>query len=627
MKNKPQTKYILIGLAPVIFALLFLIGDTVTRIVIGVILLINILLLIMIIKKEKDQKGFEEILTKPPVREDEHDLFDSGAVVVKGVYRPPADEPPVVKFAQTVSEVKDSSKRTNVITLSTDDNTGISDRYLEITNESAPKIENNKATISFFLDKTIRLIKEHLFAHSAVFYWVNPAAQKLTPAAYLAGVHDFKAMAIPIGSDLLSQVVNSERPVCITSIKGDEEAGLIKYYNDVHGIKSFAAVPVFYDKKVIAVLAVDSKDEEEFGSETLFTLGKYVRLITHVLSIVQTGFLEGLAEKRLKVMNNIVDQLLLSSSVEDILGVFEQRLRELIPAKVVSFLEYDSYSKSLKVLRVFKTDEDYYIPEGSDVEISNTLAGTQLSNPGPLYYKNLAEEDLPRYLSTEQRPEKGSFFTVPLYINSQLLGMLCFESPENNAFSTAEIRFVARLNSLVSYVFYNYSLQLIIKEQVSNDPETKTLNRKFYEERVEAELFKLKANNLHGSMILTAIDKFPEQMELFGNEMTIKPYKLLADFIRLETNPSMTVGKLDKDLYGIFFFGSDARDTYMWAERLKNKVAKQSTNAMGNGNGFTISVGLAPAENKSDYKELFQSASLALLKAQEGTGSKVVTST
>ncbi len=625
MKNNQTFKIALIALAPVLFVLLFVIGDTVTRIVMGLILVVNVLLLLGIIKKEKDQKAFDQMLNETPKFEEESEGFESVAVKVTGVYKP-EEKVKESAFKQTTTVAKESPKRSNIITLSDDEPTDITEKYFEITNEAAPGVENNKATISFFLDKTIKLIRENLLAHSATFFWLNPSTRKLNPAAYSTGVDDFRAQPISVENDLLSQVVNYEKPVCVNGIKEENEQNLIKYYNSPHGIKCFAAVPVFFDKKIIAVLAIDSKDPEAFGTESLFALGRYVRIITHMLSIVQTGFLEGIAEKRLKILNAIIDQLLISTSVDDILTVFEQRLRELIPAKVIYFLDFSGYSKSLKISRVFSTEGVEHFAEGTEIEISNTLAGIQLSNQGPLYYKNLGEEEVPRFSVNEPKAEKGTFFTVPLNVNGQLLGILCLESPENNAFSAAETRFVARINSLLSYVFYNHSLQMMLRNDVLYDAETRTLNKKFFMERVDQDLHRVKQFKLSGSLALVSVDKFPEQMELFGSDGSAKPLIRLSEFIKNEVNQSSTIGKLDKDVFGVFFFGTDAKTSFMWAERLKSKVAKQSPGAAGSG-GFTISVGIAPAENKNSFEEIFQPALMALQKAQEGGGGKVCSST
>ncbi len=625
MNKKPLIKIALIALAPVLFLLLFIIGDTVTRIVMGVILVVNLLLLFAVLKKEKEQKTFDQILNDTPKQEPEIDDFDGGAVKVTGVYKPDAPKKESA-FKQNTATVKDPPKRSNIITLSDEEPTDISEKYFEITNEAAPGVENNKATISFFLDKTIKLIRENLLSHSAVFFWLNPATRKLNPAAYVVGVNDFRAMSIPVESDLLSQVVSYEKPVYLNGIKDEDEQNLIKYYNSKHGIRSFAAVPVFFDRKIIAVLAIDSKDPEAFGTETLFALGRYVRIITHMLSIVQTGFLEGLAEKRLKVLNAIIDQLLVSTSVDDILAVFEQRLRELIPAKVIYFLDFSGYSKTLKISRVFSTDGVPHFVEGTEVEISNTLAGIQLSNQGPLYYKNLGEEEIPRFSINEEKAEQGSFFTVPLNVNGQLLGILCLESPENNAFTSAETRFVARINSLLSYVFYNHSLQMMLRNDVLYDAETKTLNKKFFMERVDQDLYRIQQFKLPGSLALIAVDKFPEQMELFGGDISSKPLIRLSEFIKLDVNQTSVIGKLDKDVFGVFFFGKDAKTSFMWAERLKTKVAKQSASSPGASGGFTISIGIAPADNKNSFEEIFQPALLALQKAQDGNGGKVCSS-
>ncbi len=633
--NKNQlTKYGLIALASVFLVLLIVIGDTVTRGVMGLVLIVDLVYLYLLYRKEKSEKAFDEILKDAKPHSDPHEFFDSESVKVTGTFIPNEPAHSQVKqqvapaFKQNiVTATPDSPRKGNIITLSDEEPSDISERYFEIINETAPGVENNKATISFFLDKVIKLVREGMMAHSAVFYWVNQSSKRLSPAAYVVGTDDFKVSQIPLAGDLLSQVINNERPVSKASIGAGEESSMIKYYNAPHGIKSFAAVPVFFDRKVIGVMAVDSKDEDAFGPETLFAMGRYVRIVTHVLSIVQTGFLEGLAEKRLKAMNGIIDQLLISNSVDDILGVFEQRLRELIPAKVIYFLDFSGASNSFRISRVFSHDGAPFVVEGTEVEIANTLAGTQLSNAGPLYYKNLGEEETPRFNQAEERVSQGSFLTVPLNINGQLLGILCLESPENNAFTSAETRFVARLNSLLSYVFYNYSLQMMLRNDVLYDAETRVMNKKFFMERVDQELQRVKQFNLGGALALVSVDKAPEQMELFGADPSAKPNLRLAEFLRSEANHELTVGKLDKDIFGIFFFGKETKRAFIWAEKFKSKVTKQSATASGGGNGFTVSIGIAPAENKNSFEEIFQNALLALQKAQEGSGGKVVSST
>ncbi len=631
MNKKQLTKYGLIALAPVFLALLILIGDTVTRIVMGLVLVTDLLYLFLLFKRERTEKTFDEILKEAKPHSESHDIFDADTIKVTGKYVPQEQQPPqkpvAPLFRQNTVTTTEAPRREKFVILSDEEPSDISERYFEIINEAAPGIENNKATISFFLDKMIKLVREGMMAHTAAFFWVNQNTRKITPAAYIVGTDDFKVAPIPLENDLLSQVVLTERPVSRESISAGDEVSLIRYYNGPHGIRSFGAVPVYFDRKVIGVMAVDSKDEDAFGPETLFAMGRYVRIITHVLSIVQTGFLEGLAEKRLKAMNGIIDQLLISNSVDDILGVFEQRLRELIPAKVIYFLDFPGTTNSLRISRVFTTEGTPYVPEGTEVEVANTLAGNQLSNPGPLYYKNVTEEGIPRFNPNEERVEAGSLLTVPLNINGQLIGILCLESPENNAFTSAESRFVARLNSLLSYVFYNYSLQMMLRNDVLYDAETRVMNKKFFMEQVDLELQRLKMNNLQGALALVSIDKAPEQMELFGSDISSKPHLRLAEYLRSEAGVEHTIGKLDKDIYGVFSFGRDAKKAYIWAEKLKSKVAKQSSTAAGGGNGFTISVGIAPAENKGSFEEIFQLALLALQKAQEGTGGKVVSST
>jgi GGDEF domain-containing protein len=144
---------------------------------------------------------------------------------------------------------------------------------------------------------------------------------------------------------------------------------------------------------------------------------------------------------------------------------------------------------------------------------------------------------------------------------------------------------------------------------------------------VEQDMHRLKEFSLAGTFALVCADKSPEQMELFEGELSSRPYLRLAEFLKAEQNPNITIGKIEGETFGIFFFGTESKEMFIWAERFKTKVAKQSATSSVGGNSFTVSIGVAPAENKSNFDELLQTARLALTKSQNAGGGKVTSST
>ena len=85
---------------------------------------------------------------------------------------------------------------------------------------------------------------------------------------------------IDIEDDILSKIVQSGEPELLSEIPSTAETDVIRYYSTAQSIRSFVGVPLFYDKTLIAIIAVDSKDEDAFGIETIYALGRFVRVIT-----------------------------------------------------------------------------------------------------------------------------------------------------------------------------------------------------------------------------------------------------------------------------------------------------------------------------------------------------------
>ena len=130
------------------------------------------------------------------------------------------------------------------------------------------------------LEKILTVIKESYAAHTAIFLWFNKSKEKLSIEKYVTNSSELSAKKLDVEDDILSKIVEKGEPELLTDIPTTAEADVIRYYNSPQGIRSFVGVPLFYDKSLVAVLALDAKMEDAFGIETIYAMGRFVRVIT-----------------------------------------------------------------------------------------------------------------------------------------------------------------------------------------------------------------------------------------------------------------------------------------------------------------------------------------------------------
>ena len=124
-------------------------------------------------------------------------------------------------------------------------------------------------------------------------------------------------------------------------------------------------------------------------------------------------------------------------------------------------------------------------------------------------------------------------------------------------------------------------------------------------------------------MVLIKIDDFIDQQSLFESD----PFpKVLRNVIHLmsEAIPEISiVGRLDEWIFGVYLYNITSKDAFLWAEKLRIKIARNPIRVASQQSTFTISAGVATIKGKETADELIGDAELALLKAVEKGGNSV----
>ncbi|MGE5439315.1 MAG: GGDEF domain-containing protein, partial [Bacteroidota bacterium] len=192
-----------------------------------------------------------------------------------------------------------------------------------------------------------------------------------------------------------------------------------------------------------------------------------------------------------------------------------------------------------------------------------------------------------------------------------------------NAYTNADVHFMRNTARIIAIIVYSFSAQSVLKKLLSVDIETKTLNRETFVERLNADLQKSQSLNIPGAIVLVYIDDFLEQESLFEGNPFPKVLKSVAQTISEETNVTNLLGRISERVFGVYFFNTTTKDVFLWAEKLRVKIARKPIAVVSKQTTFTVSIGVAATFNKTSAEEVLQNADLALKKALEKGGNTV----
>jgi diguanylate cyclase (GGDEF)-like protein len=613
--DKRQKKRILIFLlVPVLAILLFITDDLLIRVITIAVIIIYVAFIIFLRDSvrfdgrysinEKDEVDDE--YTIPPVSD--HD--ESFKIVSK-----------TSKVEVITADNYTPEFRTAKTTLIPPD---LRERFEEIANESLPPEIGHDGQFTFALEKMLTVIKDAYSAHTAIFFWYNKKKEKLTIEKFVSSSpNEIAKRKFDIEDDILSKIVQKGEPELLSDISPAAESDVIRYYDKAQGIRSFVGVPLFYEGSLIAIISVDAKVSDLFGIETIYSLGRFVRVITMIVQIFEEKHSDSISQQRLKGLLNLIGPETNFDTEEGVLTSLQNSLSDLVEWDAFVFVYFKPVEQKFEALRVHNKTSLKYIGQGLQIDLSGTLVGKAILSGIPVKIDDTATDSYKRFSKSEDLTFDGSFMAIPLIYGSQNFGVLCFESLKKNIYTNADVKFLNNSVHIISYIIYSHSSQTLIKSLIALDLETRALNLETFKERLSSDLYKAHSLNVPGALALIKIDEFLEQESLFDGDPLPKVLKVVAESIAKEMTPLNIFGRIDEKLFAVYFFNTDSKNVFIWAEKLRVKIARKPIAIVSKQNTYTVSIGVASTHGKLDTDEVFNNAELALQKAVEKGGNAV----
>ncbi len=614
--DKRQKKRVLIFLlVPILAALLFLSDDLLLRFIIIAVIIIYVAFIIFL----RDSVRLDG---KYSINEDEEldsEYNISGSSDQDGSFKiitKTTTDTNIITSSNYVPEFK--AHKTTLIP------PDLKERFEEIATELPPAEIGNDGQFVFALEKILTVIKDAYSAHTAIFFWYNKKKEKLSIEKFVsASPNEIAKRKFDIEDDILSKIVQKNEPELLSDISPAAEADVIRYYDKAQKIRSFVGVPLFYEGSLIAILAVDSKVGDAFGIETIYSLGRFVRVITMIIQFFEEKHTDTVSQQRLKGLLNLIGPETNFDTEEDLLVSMQNSLSELIEWDALVFVYFKPVEQKFETLRVVNKTSLKYIGQGLQIDLTGTLVGKAILSGSPVKIDDTATDNYKRFSKSEDLTFEGSFLAIPLIYGNQNFGVLCFESLKKNIYTNSDVKFLRDSVHIISYIIYSHSSQTLIKSLMALDMETRALNRNTFVERLNADLYKANMLNVPGALALIKIDEFLEQESLFDGDPFPKVLKAISDSIAAEMTPINIFGRIDEKIFAVYFFNTESKKVYVWAERLRVKIARMPIAIVSKQNTYTVSIGVASTHGKTDTDEVFHNAELALQKAVEKGGNAV----
>jgi hypothetical protein len=342
--NRRQRKRLLIFLlVPILATILFITDDVVIRIITIILMIIYVAFIIFL----RDSIRFDG---KYSIGEEDEDIDDQfspaplsdGDESFKIISKPKGID--VITADNYHPEFKISKT-----TLKPPD---LKEKFEEIANESLPPELGHNGQFGFVIEKMLTVIKEAYGAHSALFFWYNKKKEKLTVERFISSCDQITRSKLDVEDDILSKIVQRSEPELLTEISPAAEADVIRYYDTPQGIRSFVGAPLYYDNSLIAILAIDSKVGDQFGIETIYSIGRFVRVITMIIQIFEQKHSDSISQARLKGLLRLIDSDNNFESQDTVLKTLSESVNDLLEFDAFTFVYFKPVEQKFETTRI-----------------------------------------------------------------------------------------------------------------------------------------------------------------------------------------------------------------------------------------------------------------------------------
>lgn len=499
-------------------------------------------------------------------------------------------------------------------------------QYKKIANEEIPVSSSSDTQFNFFLEKTLDIIRNYFNAYSAIFFWYRKDKNQIIFYTFSSEEVAFQKLKYEVGTDIISKVILTGNPTYTCNINSNVEADLIKYYQTPIGIKSVAAVPVNFNNRLIGILAIDSKNEDAFGPETIYNLGKFVRLITFILGVYDQKYNIDIVNQKLDALLELIGNSTREYDENKLIQNFIVVLDKFVEWDALGIVLYNAEAKAYILRKVVCRVAVTYMGEGLPVEVNNeTLIGHAITEGNSVKIDDASSNTYYLYRKNVFSDIKGSIMIVPISSAGRVThGAFVLENLKKKKYFDDDVRLVEKVANYFAFQLDNLFNRNLLRKYLSIDLDTMLLNRQTFEKKVN-EVAKITSGEKHIGLALISVDRVDKLIKKYSQKVIPKIAKHVAMRLNKEAEELMEIGRVDTLTFGVLFINREPTVDNIWCQKIMQKISNELIDYRDDKFGITVSIGYAGGTKNIRGETLFQAAEFALSKAIDDGGNKIRT--
>jgi diguanylate cyclase (GGDEF)-like protein len=214
---------------------------------------------------------------------------------------------------------------------------------------------------------------------------------------------------------------------------------------------------------------------------------------------------------------------------------------------------------------------------------------------------------------------------LPIQVGDEVAAVLFITRVgADRSFSEMERGIADVLTAQVAIALQNADLHALVAESALRDPLTGLLNRRFFDEAVEAAHANARRAGTELSLIVLDLDRFSAVNNEYGHPVGDIVLRRVARAIKGATREGDIVIRYGGEEFVVIAPATDGAGAVQAAERIRHAVAASGSEPVdGHLIRLTISAGVASLVDESDGRGLFRAADSALLAAKRAGRDRV----
>jgi diguanylate cyclase (GGDEF)-like protein len=412
---------------------------------------------------------------------------------------------------------------------------------------------------------------------------------------------------IELKTGLYRQIIASGKPLLIQEfVQNPEELG---YYRGEVKIASVMVAPIYVLNRCEGLLVLDRK-EEPFTEDDKVLFNEAVKSIALVLALIRRYTEKHTEAQHLRQLSDQVAELQRELDMEKILSQSAKSFAKILECADVSIASVDELNEVGEIL--YST----YLREHEKFSFDDGLVGIIARHKNYLIKEDLRQGELV-VVKKSLRTHNLSFIGVPVFQDSDLLGVVWLEDHKKNKFTVETVNPLKILASQLSFAWQRAKLHQDVKELSERDGLTTLYNHRSFQEKLEQEISKKREVVL----LFLDIDHFKKVNDIHGHQAGDR----VLEFLGRHISQTGIAARYGGEEFAIILPKCSLKKGIDQAIRIKDHLLKSEIRVGQARIKITVSIGVAHYPGDAENRErLIEKADRALYRAKETGRDKII---